>query len=113
MKTLFTTITMIAAANPAGFTINLTDMQPATDGYAVAIAETQNSFGVDGLNSVIQYAANNGKINAVGGWLDSATGLYYYDAVIVCKSRETAARLGRINKQIAIFDLSNKIEIRL
>ena len=38
---------------------------------------------------------------------------YYFDAVIIVNDLETAKRLGRENKQIAIFDLENLQEIRL
>ena len=44
---------MIAAANPAGFTFNVETNEMQATGYAVALAASQNSFGADGLESVI------------------------------------------------------------
>ena len=38
----------IAIANKDGFTVNAANLQPVKSGYAVAVAETQNSFGLEG-----------------------------------------------------------------
>lgn len=114
MNALFTTLSMIAAANPAGFTYNVYNNGMQTSGYAVALACTQNSHGADGLESVIN-VVTSGTTGAtcVGGWLDSETGLYYYDATVIFTDRETAIAFGRMQKQIAIFDLNTMEEIRL
>lgn len=45
MNTSIKLIAAIAAMNAAGFTINAETLQPVTSGYAVAIRDTQNSFG--------------------------------------------------------------------
>lgn len=103
----------IAALNPEGFTIDKNTLQPITKGFSVAVANTQNSFGVSGAKKVIKYAKENKRINAVGGWLNSENGKYYYDAVIVCNTLEEAVILGKVNKQLAVFDLNNLQEIRL
>ena len=116
MNTLQLTFEMIQAVaimNPDGFTINARTFEPITSGYAVAIAQTQNSFGNAGAARVAAYVCKHPEINAVGGWMDSETGLYYYDATIVVDDLETALKLGRENKQIAIFNLSTLEEIRL
>ena len=47
-------IAAIAAMNAAGFTINAETLQPVTSGYAVAIRDTQNSFGESGIASVLE-----------------------------------------------------------
>ena len=114
MNNLFTTLTMISAANPGGFTYNVNNNCLQSSGYAVALNATQNSFGAAGLESVINLvAAGTLGATCIGGWLDEVTGLYYYDAVVIVEDRDAAIILGREQQQIAIFDLSNSIEIRL
>lgn len=114
MNNLFTTLSMIAAANPAGFTFNVEQNEMQTSGYAVALAATQNSFGADGLVSVLNLVTSEScPASCVGGWMDSETGLYYFDATVIFEDRETAINFGRMQKQIAIFDLNNMQEIRL
>ena len=44
-KSILTSLATIAAANPAGFTVNAQTLQPVTSGYVVAVKGTQNSFG--------------------------------------------------------------------
>lgn len=39
----------IAINNKDGFTVNAANLQPVTKGYAVAVADTQNSFGFEAL----------------------------------------------------------------
>lgn len=111
--TLATALATIAAANPAGYTVNARTLEPLTSGYAVAVAATQNSFGPEGLQRVIEYAATHKEIAAFGGWLNKKSGLYYFDAVIICEDLTDAMELARVNKQIAFFDLNNKKEVRL
>ena len=113
-------VAAIAALNPSGFTVDAATLQPVTAGYAVAMKQTQNSFGTEGLAKVantieeIQASGNlNGRILAFGGWYDSESGLFYYDATVIYQDREKAIEAGRANEQIAIFDLSNLEEIRL
>lgn len=103
----------IAALNPEGSTIDKNTLQPITKGFSVAVEDTQNSFNTSGAKRVIRYAKCNKHINAVGGWLNSENGKYYYDAVIVCNTLDEAIILGKANKQLAIFDLNNLHEIRL
>ena len=103
----------IAMANKDGFTVNAANLQPVTTGYAVAVADTQNSFGLEGLANVVKYVSDHTEINAFGGWYNSDNNMYYYDATVIVNDLEAAKELGRINKQIAIFDLANLEEIRL
>ena len=117
---VLSSVAAIAAVNPDGFTVNAATLQPVTSGYAVALKRTQNSFGAEGLAKVanvieeLQASGNlNGRILAFGGWYDSESGLYYYDATVIYQDREKAIEAGRANEQIAIFDLSNLEEIRL
>ena len=111
---LFFALMEVATANPAGFTVDANTLQPIRKGYAVACAETQNSFGGYGLLKVMQYQQSNpASVQAFGGWLDSKSNKFYFDATIICDDLETAQELGRRNGQIAIFDLENLEEIRL
>lgn len=117
-------VAAIAALNPSGFTVDAATLQPVTAGYAVAMKQTQNSFGTEGMakvaNTIEELQAGAEKIGlnidgrlAFGGWYDSESGLYYYDATVIYQDREKAIEAGRANEQIAIFDLSNLEEIRL
>lgn len=103
----------IAINNKEGFTVNAATLQPVTTGYAVAVADTQNSFGFEGLANVVKYVNEHPEINAFGGWYNSDNNMYYFDATVIVDNFEAAKDLGRVNKQIAIFDLANLKEIRL
>ena len=103
----------IALVNKEGYTVNAATLQPVTSGYAVAVADTQNSFGHEGLERVIKYVEDHPEVNAFGGWYNSENGMYYFDATIIVDDLKQAIELGRANKQIAIFDLTNCKEIRL
>ena len=109
----FAALQAIASANQAGFTYDAKTLQPIKKGFAVAIAETQNSFGANGAKKVIQTANKRKDINAFGGWYNTENKKYYFYAVIVCDNLQTAIEIGKANKQIAVFDLENLQEIRL
>ena len=106
-------LAIIAMNNKDGFTVNAATLQPVTTGYAVAVADTQNSFGFAGLANVVKYVGEHPEVNAFGGWYNSDNNMYYFDATVIVDDLATAKELGRINKQIAIFDLANLKEIRL
>lgn len=117
---VISSVAAIAAMSPEGFTVNAANLQPITTGFAVALKRTQNSFGAEGLAKVanvieeLQASGNlSGRTLAFGGWYDSESGLYYYDATVIFSDREKAIEAGRVNEQIAIFDLANLEEIRL
>ena len=117
---VISSVAAIAALNPEGFTVNAATLQPVTTVYAVALKKTQNSFGAEGLAKVanvieeLQVSDNlNGRTLAFGGWYDSKSGLYYYDATVIFLDRKEAIEAGRANEQIAIFDLGKLEEIRL
>lgn len=103
----------IAAANPEGFTVDAKTLQPITSGYAVAVKITQNCFNAEGLAAVVDYAATDSEVTAFGGWLDSETGLYYYDAVVITDSFERAKALAEREEQIAFFSLNEMKEYRI
>lgn len=117
---VISSVAAIAAMSPEGFTVNAANLQPVTTGFAVAMKQTQNSFGAEGLAKVanvieeLQASGNlDGRTLAFGGWYDSESGLYYYDATVIFQDRAEAIEAGRANDQIAIFDLANLEEIRL
>ena len=112
-KNISAALVAIATANAEGFTVDAQTLQPVTTGYAVALADTQNSFGAEGLARVIEFVNNNAGVNAFGGWLDSETGLFYWDATVIVSDRATAEELARKNGQLAFFDLENLEEIRV
>lgn len=103
----------IAMANKEGFTVNAANLQPVTTGYAVAVADTQNFFGLEGLANVVKYVSEHPEINAFGGWYNSDNNQFYFDATVIVDDLATAQDLGRYNNQIAIFDLANMKEIKL
>lgn len=110
---LLIALATIATNNKEGFTVNAATLQPITTGYAVAIAETQNSFGFEGLANVVKYVCEHPKINAFGGWYNSKNNMYYFDATIIVEDLKTAIEIGHANKQLAIFDLTNGLPIEL
>ena len=117
---VISSVAAIAAMSPEGFTVDAANLQPVTTGFAVALKRTQNSFGAEGLAKVanvieeLQASGNlNGRILAFGGWYDSESGSYYYDATVIFENLAEAIEAGRANEQIAIFDLANLEEIRL
>ena len=103
----------IAAANTEGFTVDATTLQPVTSGFTVAVADTQNSFGEEGCKRVVNYVTSNEYINAFGGWLNTENNEFYFDATVICSSKEEAEALARANDQIAYFDLNNMEEVRI
>ena len=111
--TVLIALANIALANKDGYTVNAATLQPVTSGYAVAVADTQNSFGIEGLENVVKYVQDHPEVNAFGGWYNSDNGKYYFDATIVVNNLDQALEIGRVNRQIAIFDIANLKEIRL
>ena len=111
--TVLAALAAIAMNNKEGYTVIAKTLLPVTTGDAVAIADTQNSFGIEGLANVVKYVEDHPEINAFGGWYNSENNMYYFDATVIVDDLEAAKELGRINKQIAIFDLANLKEIRL
>lgn len=102
-RTTFAALTAIAALNPDGYTVDAKNLQPITRGYSVAVKGTQNSFEAAGLQHVIEYQAKHPECQAFGGWLDSQTGLFFYDACIIVSTKAEAMALAKENSQIAFF----------
>ena len=110
---LFSKLKGIALANPDGYTVDVNTLHPVTSGYAVSVAATQNSFNDEGLYNVIDYVAAHPEINAYGGWLDTSTGYFYYDATMIFTELDEAIAFGIKNGQKAIFDLCTNTKIAL
>lgn len=102
-----------AEKNPYGFTLCLETMTLVRFGVSVAYKETQDSHTDEDLSKAIDHAMQNEK--KVGGWLNEDNGKFYYDSVKVFKNAEMekAKDFAKANEQIAIFDITNLIEIKL
>lgn len=90
----------IAKQNPDGFTVYTSTLEHVKKGWVIALKETQNSFGVEGLKRVLEVAKTTGTL---GGWKEGD--LFYWDAVILVETEEEATRLGIENEQIAVFNI--------
>lgn len=99
--------------NPNGFTLNIETFKEVKFGIVVAYNDTQNGFGKQSLEHIINHSLKYDKL--IGGWLNDENGLYYFDSVKVFKNRELkeALEFAIENNQIAIFDLTNLKEIRI
>lgn len=104
-------ILKIAKDNPFGFTFDLVKKQMVQFGYSAAFKETQNCFGIEGLEKVLEHALNHDK--KIGGWLNSENEYYYFDSIKIFTSKVEALKFANENEQIAIFDLTNLIEIKV
>lgn len=99
--------------NPEGFTLNIETLKAVKFGIVVAYKDTQNSFGKEALKQVINHSLKHNKI--VGGWLNEDNKMYYFDSIRVFKNSELqlAIEFAKQNEQLAIFDLTNLIEIKI
>ncbi len=113
IKFMFFKILKFAETHKDGFTVELENLSPVTEGIAVAYAETQNCHDDDGLRKCLEHAWNHGRV--IGGWLDYESGVFYYDSVKIFPDDELekAIEFGRQNGQLAIFWLTKQQEIRL
>ena len=102
-----------AQNNPDGFTIAPDMLTQPTEGYAVACLATQGLHGTVGFLKALAYALENGM--HFGGWLDTKTGLWYWDAIQLFPigQLKEAKEYGEGQHQIALWDLANGVEIRL
>ena len=103
----------IAEKNKQGFTVDA-NLKPITKGYAVATKLTQNSFGVTGAAHALAIAffQDVEKFDAVGGWLNTDNGQYYFDAVKVFRTKKQAEKYAQEQGQIAYFHLTTGTEIK-
>jgi hypothetical protein len=107
MDNLLKKLMQIAQQNPSGFTVYLKDLSPVKRGWSVALKETQNSFGIEGLKKTVAIATE--KTGIVGGWQED--GKFWWDAVQIFEDEDEAARFGKENEQLAIYHIeSNRIK---
>jgi len=92
----------IAKSNPAGFTVSIDTLKAVNTGYIVAMAETQNCFGLKGLKKAFEVAQS--KTGIIGGWKEGKK--FYFNAVMQFEYKAEAIKAGRENGQIAIFDFN-------
>ena len=111
MKQLIDGVWEYSLINPNGFTLNIETLKPVKYGISVAYQETQDSFGKESLNKVINHALEHSK--TVGGWFDTESGRYYFDSVKIFKNSEIdkAIEFAKNHNQLAIYDLTNIKEI--
>ena len=99
--------------HPDGFTLSVSTMEAPTEGISVAYAATQDCHSKEGLEYVVSHSLEHDGY--VGGWLDTADSLYYFDSVRIFpeSQRDSALSFARRNGQIAVYILSSGEEIRL
>lgn len=107
----FNKILKIANENKSGFTLEIENFTLLNKGWAVAFKETQNCFNEDGLKKVVEFAQKT--TNIIGGWFDTRSGKFYYDAIMMFEDEQTATQKGIENEQLAIFNLETLTEKRL
>lgn len=105
------TIIKIAKENPFGFSYDLITKKLINQGISVAYFETQNSNTENELENCLNHCINHE--NKIGGWFNSENKKFYFDSIKIFKNNElkSALEFAKQNNQIAIFDLTNKIEI--
>jgi hypothetical protein len=91
----------IADANPNGFTVYTTNLEPVLSGWIVAMKETQNSFNDAGLAKALEVAERTSKV--IGGWKEKER--FYWDAVMIFSNETEATKSGIENEQIAIYNI--------
>ncbi|MDR2125585.1 MAG: hypothetical protein LBP63_01975 [Prevotellaceae bacterium] len=111
MERLKKAIFEIAKMNPDGFTVDLTTLKKVAGGISVAYIQTQDCFGIEGLEKVLKHAVKHE--NKVGGWKDDDTGSFYFDSVKIFTNLDEAKKFGLENEQIAVFDITNLRLIKL
>lgn len=112
MEKLIETIQQIADQNPNGFTYDIQAgalLPVPGKGFSVAMKESQNSFGTEGLRKCVSLAVRT--TNLVGGWKEG--GKFYFDVPMIFEDREDAIKAGIENEQIAIFDFETGLPIYL
>lgn len=98
-------ILKIAEANKDGFTIYLPSLEFVKHGWVIANIATQNQYGVEGLDFVIEFAMNHNRI--IGGYLNSKN-VFQWDASIVEPNREKAIELMKLHNQDCIYHIETK-----
>lgn len=110
---LITAALECAKNNPSGFTIAPDMLTEPTEGYAVSKQDTRGLHGTVGFLTALAYALEHGS--HFGGWLDEESGLWHWDATRVFPMGQLreAVQSAKDQRQIALFDIANGVEIRL
>lgn len=113
VKTQSDKIWNYSQSHPDGFTLDVRTMTEPTEGIAVSYYATQGSHSRKNLNRVVRHALHHDGY--VGGWLDTADSLYYFDSTRLFPedSLEDAIKFGLKNRQKAIFSIEEKREIKI
>ncbi len=100
-------------SHPDGFTVDVRTMTEPTEGIAVSYAATQGSHSRENLTFVVEHALSHDGY--VGGWLDSESGLYYFDSTKLFPEdqMDEAMEFARENGQSVIYVISTGEEIRV
>ena len=100
-------------SHPDGFTVETRTLSVPEDGISVAYSATQGMHSREDLPFVISHSLEHDGY--IGGWLNSADSLYYFDSVMLFPESELkeALAFGRENGQEAVFILSSGKEVRL
>jgi ABC-type amino acid transport substrate-binding protein len=100
-------------SHPDGFTLDIRTMTEPTEGIAVSYAETQDSHSRNQLDGVVSHALQHDGY--VGGWLESGTGLYYFDSTRLYAedSLGAAIKFGMDNEQQTVFSIATYTDIPL
>ncbi|MBQ6275985.1 MAG: hypothetical protein IJK62_04695 [Bacteroidales bacterium] len=108
VKVLSDKIWTYSQSHPDGFTIDIRTMTEPTKGIAVSYYATQGSHSRKNLNRVVRHALHHDGY--VGGWLDTADSLYYFDSTRLFPkdSLEDAIKFVLKNRQKAIFSIEEK-----
>ena len=100
-------------SHPDGFTLDLRTMTEPAEGIAVSYSATHGSHSRSHLDTVVRHALSHEGY--VGGWLNSADGLYYFDStrLFAEDSLQAALQFGHDNDQNSVFILSNSTDVPL
>lgn len=93
--------------HPEGFTLDVSTKKPVSNGIVVAYEETQNSFGKESIQKVVEHALDHDNI--VGGWFNESDTSYYYDSdkVFADGHYTEAIAFAKENHQLAIYDITH------
>lgn len=101
MKEKMQQLLKLADEYPNGFTVYTTNLEPVKKGWIVAMKETQNSFGLAGLQRALEVAINTSQV--IGGWKEEKE--FYWDAVMIFTNEQDATKAGIENEQIAVYNI--------
>lgn len=113
VATIAERVWQFSQSHPDGFTVDVRTMIEPAAGIAVSYAATQGSHSRESLASVVTHALEHDGY--VGGWLDTESGLYYFDSTKLFPEDqlEEALEFARANGQQVVYIISTGEEIRV